>query len=215
MTNPALAAAGRLTQKFAPPMGRVLGFVAIGFLAVMVVIAVVTGPGQSRDFVLYCAAFALIAWVALVRPWVTAFEHGLVLRNMLRDTFLPWSCVRRCRVSYTLQVATDSRIYHGLGVSKSARANLVQQSAKQGTSPPKSSLFGRVPPSSVAAAANLNQEVQGGNYFDYVEAEVERMASRAEPDDAATPLVVWSVPAVAATTAAVILLVVASLLTFA
>ncbi len=62
----------------------------------------------------FCIAFAALAWVSLIRPRVTAHQNGLLLRNMVRDTFLPWATIRaagrrrRCRSALATRSTTDS-----------------------------------------------------------------------------------------------------------
>ncbi len=103
-------------------MGRYFGYVVVG-IAVLVIVLGILGDGSGAiGLICFSIAFALIAWVVLIRPEVTAHRNGLLMRNMLRDTFLPWGVIKSCRVAQTLQIGTRDKVYHGLGVSKSARA---------------------------------------------------------------------------------------------
>jgi hypothetical protein len=122
VSNTAVSAAGPRTEKFSVPMGRYLGYVVVAAAFAMLVLGVISEGTGSLALSAVCVAGGLIAWIVLIRPEVSAHANGLLMRNMLRDTFLPWSSIRSCRVSQTLQVGTRDRVYHGLGISKSARS---------------------------------------------------------------------------------------------
>jgi hypothetical protein len=114
-------AAGPRIEKYIVPMGRYFGYFVVGVAAVLIIVAVSDRGSGAFGLGAFCVAFSLVAWVVLIRPEVAAHRNGLLLRNMLRDTFVPWSSIKSCRVAQTLQIGTRDRIYHGLGVSKSAR----------------------------------------------------------------------------------------------
>ncbi len=88
--------------------------------------------GQSLDVLAVPVALALFCWVALVRPTVHAYDDHLLLRNLLRDIEVPWHLIDSVRVSQTLRVEADDRVWHGVAISRSARTELrAQRSARQ------------------------------------------------------------------------------------
>ncbi|MGI8701261.1 MAG: PH domain-containing protein [Nocardioidaceae bacterium] len=217
MANAAVEAAGPRTERFILPMGRYLGYVAVVAAAVLIVFVVISDGGYARGFVCFSLAFALLSYVVLIRPEVTANRNGLLMRNMLRDTFLPWASVKGCRVAQTLQVSTRDKIYHGLGVSRSARAaNKERRHARRETPVgPNTGLSPvRFMPASIAAPSTgvnmAKQEHVIENAFTHTE---ERIGTLAMEHAAATadqsPVVAWDWIPVAALGAAVVAVIVA------
>ncbi|MGI8577610.1 MAG: hypothetical protein ACR2KG_06755 [Nocardioidaceae bacterium] len=64
---------------------------------------------------LFSIAFAALAWVVLVRPAPAAHKNGMLLQNMVRDSFVPWNSIAGCRVAQTLQVATRDKVITASG----------------------------------------------------------------------------------------------------
>lgn len=205
MPNAAVDAAGPLVEKFAATGGRMLGYVGGGLLVIVAAGAAIDDLVANRQLVLGCAGFALLSWVSLVRPAVAAHARGLVLRNMLRDTCVPWSLIERCQVKQTLLVATGDQQFQGLGVSRSARSIVRGDKASAGASQMRSSSFlgiggaGRSGFEASTPSRRANQEATGGSYTDYIASRILDLARRAKQDDeAAAPVVAWDRLAVAA-----------------
>lgn len=206
MANAAVEAAGPRTEKFSVPMGRYLGYAAVLAAAALIVLAVVDGGSATLGLISFSVAFALVAYVVLIRPEVSANRNGLLMRNMLRDTFVPWGSVRGCRVAQTLQISTRDRIYHGLGVSKSARAaNKERRQARRETQiGPNTGLspVRFVPETLGSSGTGVNmakQEHVIENPFVHTEQRIATLAKEgaAETVDQA-PVVAWEWPSVAA-----------------
>ncbi len=121
VANQAGAAAGPVIETFAPLSGRVLGYVAVG-AGLLLALASVSDPIANQGTILFGVILCLIAWVVLIRPLVVAHTNGVVLHNMVSDTFIPWSSIEKALVLQTLRVVTPTKVYHGLGVSRSARS---------------------------------------------------------------------------------------------
>ena len=212
MANAAVRAAGPRTERFMLPMGRYLGYFAVAAAAALIVYTLIADGGSARGFVCFGLAAALLSYVVLIRPEVTAHAGGLLLRNMTRDTFLPWASVKGCRVAQTLQVSTRDKVYHGLGVSQSARAANKQRRRQRrevpigpntGLSPMKympSSL-----PRRTEGAQIAKQEHVVENAFAHTEERIEALAlERADASGDNTPIVAWEWPSVAAVGIAVV-----------
>ncbi len=211
MPNPAVDAAGPIVEKFSATGGRMLGYVGGGLLVVVAVGAVINDPVANRQLVLGCAGFALLSWVSLVRPVVAAHAHGLVLRNMVRDTCVPWSLIERCKVKQTLLVATAEGQFQGLGVSRSARSIVRGDKAAAGATPLRGSSFlgiGGMGGGGLAASTpsrRANQEASGGSYTDYIASRILDLAQRAKKDgELAAPVVAWDLLALGALVAAAV-----------
>lgn len=209
MPNPAVRDAGPVVEKFAPTGGRTLGYISVALLAVLAVGLLASDARQNYELVLGCVAAGLVGWVALIRPEAVAHANGLVLRNMVRDAFVPWAQIRRCRVSQTLQVATDEGHFHGLGVTRSARSMIKGDRIVGKLQMGGGSIFGMGmagghgdSASAYAASRRANQEATGGSYTDYVSTRILDLARRGDTASQARPLVGWDRVAVAALTAA-------------
>lgn len=177
VANEGARAAGPVVESFAPLSGRVLGYLAVAAGLLLVVGSLLSDPAANRGLIFFGVAMGLVAWVVLIRPLVVAHQNGVLLRNMVRDTFVPWGCVERTRVLQTLHVVTPEKVYHGLGVSRSARS--VAKESRRGHAPPSpgffgvgsSGIFGRSFP---AETESLHvQHSVGGTYQAYVESRLQ------------------------------------------
>lgn len=226
MKTTAAADAGPLREKFAAPAGRYLGYVVVVAAAVVILFGLATDARGSLPVALFAVAFSLLAWVVLIRPSAAAHEQGMLLTNMMRDIFVPWQIIRACRVSQTLQIVTEQRTYHGLGVSKSARQQRRESRRNRpgGDKAPigpalfgvghlisTTSPFGRRDHDDRGAQAEAisraKQEQEGGSYFEYTEQRVSVLAhsalASATPPATTSPRVSWALlPALALVTAA-------------
>jgi hypothetical protein len=190
VANEAERAAGPVVEPFAGSAGRILGYVAAAVGLLLAVACAVSGVQANRVLLCFSVAVACIAWVVMIRPAVSAREHGVLLQNMTRDVFVPWSSIERTRAMQTLQVVTAGATYHGLGVTRSARSLLKE--VRRG--PAATSAFGgravfgdgfspREPP--------LHQS--GGSYQSYVEARLQDLAAtRAGATAGLRPTVSWA-----------------------
>jgi hypothetical protein len=212
MPNRADEAAGASVERFAPSVGRWLGYFGIAFGITAFIGALFDDfPSQWQVMGLGIAIGAL-SWIVLVRPAVALHEHGVVLRNMLRDTFIPASKIEAVKSSQTLMIRTEKTVFHGLGVSQSARSMMREQRGGQrsmmGMFGGMSGGFGSggaaTPTEPVHRFAN--EEQTGSTYTAYIETRIEQSAQSAPSDDR-EPIVVWSAPACAALGAAIIFLV--------
>lgn len=156
-------------------------------------------PTANRGLALFSVAMSLIAWVVLIRPRVVAHANGVLLRNIVRDTLIPWSCVERVKVLQTLQVVTPTQTYHGLGVSRSARS-MLRESRGQVTpgffGVGSSGVFGRSYPAEARSTAA--QQQVGGTYQAYVESRLRDFAKGKANVAAAQPVGSWAVLPLAA-----------------
>jgi hypothetical protein len=212
VTNAAVAAAGPCTEKFFVTLGRYFGYFVVAIAAVLIVWGLASQGTGALGFDAICVAFALLAWVVLIRPEVTAHRNGLLLRNMLRDTFLPWSCIKSCRVSQTLQVGTRDKVYHGLGVSRSARQAMREtRQGRRGTpiGPTTGATGLQFPPRSDLDKSNTEvhtamQEHVIKNNFTHTEQRIETLIRERSSSTAdQSPKVVWDpMPVIALVVAA-------------
>jgi Bacterial PH domain len=213
VSNLAVQSAGSRVEKFAPTGSRWLGCVII--VGAVAIAAFAVAHDLSRDVRgLYIAvAVALLSWVVLIRPVVSANDHGVLLRNMLRDVFVPWSKITNCRIFQTLQVVTEEDRFHGLGLGRSTRKlvqrNFGRSSLVTGWLAPTMQGSGATAPSPVRGLSGdlPRQEVgPGAAYQDYVESRISDLAQQAPPDDL-EPVVSWVWQSIVCVAAVVVLLV--------
>jgi hypothetical protein len=200
-------AAGPVVEKFASATGRWFGWAVVVFCAVIAVVIVIDDPGGGLRGYLALAAVALVVWVVLIRPGASIRANGVLLQNMLRDSFVPSAKIERCGVLQTLQVATAERHFHCVGVSNSARA---QMQEKTGLPFGSALLPGRMKDSR-PEGPKYAEAVDGGRYNDYVAARIMRLREGAV-DDGSEPVVAWVPASVAALIMAALLAVLAFVL---
>jgi hypothetical protein len=211
MPNRADEAAGPCVERFAPSVGRWLGYFGMAFGVTAFLGAAFDNFPSQWQVMGIGVAIGCLSWIVLVRPSVALHEHGVVLRNMLRDTFIPASKIEAVKSSQTLMIRTEQQVYHGLGVSQSARAMMREQRGGQrsmtGLFGGMSGAFGSGGPASPTEPVHrfANEEQTGGTYQAYIESRIQQTA-QAAPDDDREPIVVWSAPAAAALGASIILL---------
>ncbi len=180
-------------EKFASSGGRLLGYASVGLLIVVAVGSALSDPVANQEVTLASVAVALLAWLALIRPYAAAHSRGLLLRNMLRDTLVPWSKIERCAVLQTLQVATPDGTFHGLGVSRSARS-LIKSEKSVNAMQMRGGFLGM---GSIAGGGSwadpsrrANEEAPGGSYTDYIPSRILDLAHRGRDVEGET-VVAW------------------------
>jgi hypothetical protein len=186
--------AGPVVERFASSSGRVLGFVGAGAGLLIAGAVVLSSGAREWGLLFFGITMALLAYVVLIRPVVIAHEYGVVLRNMLRDTYVPWTCIERARVLQTLHVVTDQGTYQGLGVSRSRRS--MAKASRSALRSPASSAY---PGGSVLGGGvrNVDETPGGTSYQTYVESRIEDLAVNArKKSETGQPLVAWALPPV-------------------
>ncbi len=118
----------KVIESFAPTGGRVLGIVtlAIGVL-ILVDIALEWRTLQGLSAAAVVVAIGTLVWLGLIRPSVVAYEDALVLRNMIRDTRIPWHLVESASVAPVLAVAAGGQVYKSSAVTVSGADRRAQR----------------------------------------------------------------------------------------
>lgn len=128
-----------MLERFAPTSGRWLGVATLALLGVVAGFVLAGGQIMARlGLLVGLAVAALVCWVVLVRPTVHAREDHLLLRNLLRDTEVPWHLVEHVSAAQTLRVTVGDRVHHGVAVGRSARADMRAQRNRSGQQSPAS-----------------------------------------------------------------------------
>jgi hypothetical protein len=212
VSNAAVQAAGTRIERFGPSPGRLFGLVMIGLVTLVVVAILLGDPRRDAKAMLFALTLALVCYVVLVRPVVSANANGVLLVNMLRDVYVPWSSIDRCRSLHTLQIVTHDNVYfHGLGISRTSRqlarkhngrTSLLSGGLSFGLAggPPEHSQPSAGPRSGVSSLG------AGVVYADYVEDRIQRLAQESLPGSS-EPVTSWAWESVAAMAAALVLAV--------
>ena len=114
-------------ERFHATSGTWLGWTGVGCLlgCAVLVLWSSTSLGSVAAAIGLCWG-ALVVWLALLRPTLRAHPDHLLLRNILRDTEVPWHLVDDVAVRHTLRVYVDEEVHHGVAVSRSTRQMLRQ-----------------------------------------------------------------------------------------
>lgn len=125
-----------MIERFTPSSGRWIGAATLAVLVVVAAFVAADGRlGEQIGVLCGLASAAWICWVTLVRPGVQARDDHLLLRNLLRDTEIPWHLVGPVRVGQTLRVRVDDRVHHGVALGRSARTDMrTQRHGRAGSS---------------------------------------------------------------------------------
>ena len=79
--------------------------------------------GQGREIPIGLAVLALITvfvYAIAQRPAVIAGPRGVLLRNVLRDVWLPWHAVTKIEPGWSLSLATEDKRYGSWAVTGNA-----------------------------------------------------------------------------------------------
>ncbi len=114
-------------ERFRPTSGYWLGWIGIVGLVGAAVLTVSTTGSVSLGVVATAVGLcwgALLVWLTMVRPAVRAEREHLLIRNILRDTEVPWHLIDDAVVRHTLRVYAGDEVHHGLAMSRTTRQML-------------------------------------------------------------------------------------------
>ena len=179
-TRPPSPANPQPVHAFKPTGGTLLGVAGLVVAGLVVALAALTDHSVvGLRTALGAALVALLIWMVLLRPRVTAYADTLVLRNMTTDVHIPLAAIDDVAVRHVLNVWVDDERYTCAGIGRSTRSMV------------RSSGGG---PRGAAGA-----EVSSGNrdYVTFVETSIEELARTARRDAGEDPGTVrrrWAVP---------------------
>jgi hypothetical protein len=181
-------------ERFASPPSRLFGLVMMGLAVLLIGYVLIGDPGRDRKAIVFALLLEVVCWVVLVRPTISAQANGVLITNMLRDVFVPWSRIERARVLHTLQIVTDdNQHFHGLGISRSSRQMLKRHHGRSSllSGAMTMGLSGTPMYSRRSEPADVREMRKGMVYQDYVETRIERLARESRPD-ASEPVKAWA-----------------------
>jgi hypothetical protein len=191
--NAAVDAAGPQVETFASSSGRAIGWIGVVLGVVVAASAALTETADNRALIFGGIALACVTWVTMIRPQASVHKGALLLRNIVRDTAIPWARIHRCVAAQTLQVRTDEKVFHGLGVTRSARTIMKEDhGATPLTTGIASKLF-RSTPAEPSGPSLAKQEQIGGTYTGYVESRINGLVASADKMDSSQPVTALAV----------------------
>jgi hypothetical protein len=182
---------------FKPTSGTVLGTMGVVAAGLVVVLAALTDHTVTGlRAALGAALVALLVWMVLLRPRVTAYSDTLVLRNMAGDVHIPLATVDDVTVRQVLVVQAAGERHTCAGIGRPTRSMLRSAAGRRDASGP---------------------ETSSGNhaYATFVETAIEELARSARRDAEGDPGPVrrrWAVAELAAAAVLVLALAVSFIL---
>jgi hypothetical protein len=123
--RPPASARPQPVHAFKPTSGTIIGSIGIVAAASVAVVAVLTDHTVTGlRTALGAALVAVVVWMVLLRPRVTAYADTLVLRNMASDFHIPLAAVDAVSVRQMLTVSVGSERYTCAGIGRSTRSVL-------------------------------------------------------------------------------------------
>ena len=137
--------AGTGPETFRSSGSVVMGSIgAVGALVLAVLSAVHPNAGAPDWIAAALFLFAVLVYVAQVRPAVVLDESNLVLRNMLGSVHVPWAAIKDAQVRQFLRVEVGRRTYECAAVGRTRRQILKDSRQPDGASRSELS-YGQLP----------------------------------------------------------------------
>lgn len=174
--------AGKVVETVTPTNGQAAGWT--GLVVGLVMAAVAVFEGSAWVMVVFGLVMSTVSWAVLLRPRVLMTERGVLLANVLVDTYLPWTAVDRASVRQTLMIVSGSKTYHGVAGGRTGR-----QRAREGRQTRKQNE--RIERDGSPGLSNPGQEVRarqehiGVGYAEHLETQLAKLADQAQ--DTTTP----------------------------
>jgi hypothetical protein len=113
---------GTRPETFRSTGAMVFGGITVAGALTLAVLAAVHPDAGAPDWVsATLVLFAVVVYVAQVRPAVVLDESELVLRNMLETVHLPWSALGEVRIRQFLTIKVGDREFNCAAVGRSRR----------------------------------------------------------------------------------------------
>jgi hypothetical protein len=109
--------------------------------------------------------FAVVVYVAQVRPAVVLGESDLVLRNMLGSVHVPWAAIKDAQVRQFLRVEVGRRTYDCAAVGRTRR-QILKDSRQPGAAGPATWQPGTATPSGSQPGGATHAELSYGRFIE-------------------------------------------------
>ncbi|GAA3131895.1 PH domain-containing protein [Streptosporangium carneum] len=207
-----------MKQVFRSKAAQVLGWIWMAFAAFNAVDLIVryNGPSSMAAAAVLAVLTALV-FITCLRPAVVLTGEGVLVRNPLRNVFVPWRLVDEVTVSHTITITSGGRVVRCWTPQTSGRERVA---AMRRASPQSGKGRFKTEPARSKAEQAAAEALAGKTHADWV---AEQITERAESAKRVTPGVAgalpdpgtlragWSPSALAALAAAVVVVVAAFL----
>lgn len=136
------------------------GVTVVGALTLAVLAAVHPDAGAPGWLSAALVLFAVVVYVAQVRPAVVLDESELVLRNMLETVHLPWAAIAEVRIRQFLTIKVGDREFNCAAVGRSRR-QIRRDSRMVVEANPAEASFGRLVETKIRNRASDARNRQG------------------------------------------------------
>jgi len=164
-------------ERFQPSGARWVGVAGIVVIGVLIVLMAVDGftlavAPAAAGLVL----FAVVMYVAMVRPALQAYADHLLIRNLVSDVRVPWHLISDAEVRQTLRVYTRDKMVHAVAIGRTARQQMHVNARSTGGGAGTGAMFGlgRVEKHAVEGAPNT--DAGSVEYVDFVAGRVVALA---------------------------------------
>jgi hypothetical protein len=202
-----------MKQTYRSRAGQVLGWVWVVFAAVMgadLILRYNGAPSLVAAAVL--AVLTVLIVVTSLRPATVALEDGVLVRNPLRDTFVPWTAVDDISVAHAITIEYGERQIRCWTPQSSARERA--SAVRRGTTPARKGRFQTEPVRTRAEQSALDS-MAGRTHADFVADQLTERAEAAKrktgsPQPGSSEVrTTWSIPALVLCAAALVLVIAA------
>jgi hypothetical protein len=122
----------RPVERFKPTGGQFLGYAGIAAAAVAVgYVALYVHTMTGLRVAIGAVFFGLVTWVTQVRPRATAYPRHVVLKNSVRDAYVPFVLVDEVAIGQTLNVWVGDQRFVCIGIGQSIREDLRARRRKE------------------------------------------------------------------------------------
>ena len=142
--------------------GGVIAVLSVGFL----LLYLVGDRSRGADPALWSVVVLLLVWAVLLRPSVRLSEHGVTLRNVLRDVHLTWPAIDLVEARWALTLVTEAGdAYSAWAISAQRPKRAPSATPADGRINPMQSLSGALDPSRElidreASAGRVGEEIR-------------------------------------------------------
>ena len=150
---------------FRSRFNRILA-VVVWVLAVFVAVATIVGsPGDALQALLPALFIAVLAWIALWRPYLVVADEGVTMVNVLRSHRIPWPALINVDTKFALTLFTPGHRYAAWAAPAPGRtgAAVARRQARSGNVAPRVEAGGQARPGDLlttesGAAADMVRE---------------------------------------------------------
>lgn len=155
-----------VVRTFRQGSGLAAGGVIAVLSVVFLVLYLVGDRSRGPEPAIWAVVVLLVVWAVLLRPSVRLSEHGVTLRNVLRDVHLTWPAIDLVEARWALTLVTpDGEAYSAWAISAQRPKRAPGPASSGGRINPMQTLSGALDPSRElidreASAGRVGEEIR-------------------------------------------------------